>query len=120
MADPDAWLYPNYSSAAEENGAALHGLPNALMNLVDPELDQLLLDARSTVDPAERRALYEQCLERIFDWACEVPYFQSHDELLYNSARVDFASFPENMTGYYGWVQEIQNLELTAQEKELS
>lgn len=112
VADPDAWLYPNYSSAAEENGAALHGLPNALMNLVDPELDQLLLDARSTVDSEEREALYEQCLERIWDWACEVPFFQTYDELLYNSARVNPASFPENMTGYYGWVQGICQLEL--------
>lgn len=116
VADPDAWLSPNYSSAAEENGAALYGLPNALMNLVDPELDQLLLDARSTVDPAEREALYEQCFECIWDWACEVPYFQSHDQLLYNSARVDPACFPENMTGYYGWLQEIHHMKFLATE----
>ena len=112
VADPDAWLYPNYCSAAEENGAALHGLPNALMGLVDPELDQLLLDARSTVDPAEREALYEQCLDCIWDWACEVPYFQPYDQLLYNSARVDAATLPPDMTGYYGWVQGICALEL--------
>lgn len=116
VADPDAWLYPNYSSTAEVGWYTRYQDPNALMNLVDPELDQLLLDARSTVDLAEREALYEQCLERIWDWACEVPYFQSHDELLYNSARVDPASFPENMTGYYGWLQEMHHMEFLVAE----
>ena len=116
VADPDAWLYPNYSSTAEVGWYTRYQDPNALMNIVDPELDQLLLDARSTVDLAEREAVYEQCLERIWDWACEVPYFQSHDELLYNSARVDPASFPENMTGYYGWLQEIHHMEFLVAE----
>lgn len=119
VADPDAWLYPNYSSTAEEGWSTRYQVPNALMNLVDPELDQLLLDARSTVDPAEREALYDQCLDCIWDWACEVPYFQPYDELLYNSARVDPSTLPADMTAYYGWVREIQSLELTAKEEVL-
>lgn len=120
VADPDAWLYPNYSSTAEVGWSTRYQVPNALMNLVDPELDQLLLDARSTVDPAEREVLYEQCLDCIWDWACEVPCFQSYDQLLYNSARVDATTLPSDMTGYYGWVQEIQNLEFKMNEEVLS
>ena len=119
-ADPDACFYPLYSSAAEENAEIRYGEESALFGLEDPELDQLLLEARSTLDPVRRTELYQQCLERIFDWGCEVPYYQPHDQLLYNSARVDAASLPSDMTAYYGWVQGIQNLKLSTSEEELS
>ena len=65
------------------------------------------------------RDRYEQCLDCIWNWACEVPYFQLFDELLYNSARVDPSALPADMTAYYGWVREIQSLELKAKEEAL-
>ncbi len=111
VADPDAWLYPIYYSDVLAGGVN-PGVANSKCGISDPELDQLLIEARSTVDQTERAKLYAQCLECIWDWACEVPFFQSHGNLVYRSEIVNSDTLPGDMTAYYGWQQEVHNLAL--------
>ena len=80
------------------------------------ELDQWLTQARSTVDQARRQALYQQCAERIVDWACEVPSYQDHGNLIYHTQRLNADTLPPDMTAYYGWLQSVHTLEAPTEE----
>ena len=92
-ADPDACFYPLYYSAAEENEEIRYGEESALFSLEDPELEQLLLEARSTVDPARRTELYQQCLERIFRLGLRGALLPApRPASFHNSTQVDAAS----------------------------
>ena len=51
-------------------------------------------------------------MERIRDWGCEVPCYQDHANLVYNVHKIDGTSLPTDMTGYYGWLQEIYKISL--------
>ena len=40
----------------------------------DPELDELIVDARSSTDETFRKGLYKAAMEIIMDWALRFPY----------------------------------------------
>ena len=100
-ADPDVHLNAVYGDGE-----------HSWYHLEDPELKAWIREARSTTDQNRRAELYAQCLDRIMDWACEVPLYQDQNALIFNHTRIDATSLPADMTGYYGWMQEVQNLRL--------
>jgi peptide/nickel transport system substrate-binding protein len=59
-ADPDNFLYTFYHS---------NGFYNPRVNFKDALLDQLLDQARQTIDPAKRKALYSQVGQRAYEQA---------------------------------------------------
>ena len=63
--DPDSWVYPDFSS----KGAA-----NSFTHYQNKDVDSLLGRARTTLDPAARRPLYQQAQRLIVDdaAACEL------------------------------------------------
>ena len=114
VTDPQVFLFPVFYCDTA-NGGSEAGSRSDMFQLDDPELDQLLLEARSTVDQTQRQELYRQCMERIMDWACEVPCYQDHGNLAYHTQRLNADTLPADMTGHYGWLQEVYNLELVAE-----
>lgn len=100
-ADPDVHLNAVYGDGE-----------HSWYHLEDPELETWIREARSTTDQNRRSELYAQCLDRIMDWACEVPLYQDQNTLIFNHTRIDAETMPGDMTGYYGWMQEVQNLQL--------
>jgi peptide/nickel transport system substrate-binding protein len=83
-----------------------------MYDIADPELDQLIMDARASLDQAYRKTVYKACLDIIVDWAVEVPVYQRQNAIIFSTERVNMDTVTPDITTYYGWMQEIQNLEL--------
>ncbi len=58
------------------------------------DLSELIDEARSTNDKAERAALYEEAMEHILDLAIELPVYQRSVLYAYNSKVIDSESLP--------------------------
>jgi len=58
--DPDSWVYPFFSNK---------GAQNSWTHYANPEVDRLLEQARTTLDPAARKPLYQQAQKLIVDAA---------------------------------------------------
>ena len=109
--DPD--MYQIYFSDVA-NGGKNPGGSNSHYNIADPELDDLILEARSTSDQDSRKAMYKACLDIIIDWAVEIPVYQRQDAITISTERVDVTTVTPDITPFYGWKAEIEKLEMNA------
>ena len=80
--------------------------------IADPELDQIILDARASTDQAYRKAMYKAALDIVVDWAVETPTYQRQNAVLFSTERVNMATMTPDITTFYGWASEIENIEL--------
>ena len=83
-----------------------------MYDIADPELDKLIMDARASLDQSYRKTVYKACLDIIVDWAVEVPVYQRQNAIIFSTERVNMDTVTPDITTYYGWMAEIQNLEL--------
>ena len=115
--DPD--MYQIYYSdvangptdAAGKNpyGGPEQGGSNYEYCIADADLDQLILDARSSTDQEYRKAMYKACLDIIIDWAVEIPTYQRQNAIIFSNERVDIDTVTPDITTFYGWMREIEN-----------
>ena len=120
--DPDMYqIYysdvANAGTASEgqnQAGGANQGGSNYMYCIADAELDQLIMDARASTDQTYRKAMYKACLDIVIDWAVEIPVYQRQNAIIFSSERVDMSTVTPDITTFYGWMAEIENLELTA------
>lgn len=82
--DPD--MYQVYHSS---NIVGLGGSDSNHYHIADEELDNLIMEARSTTDQAFRKATYKQCLEIIMDWGVEIPTYQRQECFVFSTERVN-------------------------------
>ena len=118
--DPD--MYQIYYSDVADAGSATDGQnplggsaqggSNYMYCIADPELDQLIMDARATTDQTYRKAMYKACLDIIIDWAVEIPVYQRQNAIIFSSERVNMDTVTPDITTFYGWLSEVQNIEL--------
>ena len=118
--DPD--MYQIYYSDVADAGSATSGQnplggskqggSNYMYCIADPELDQLIMDARATTDQTYRKAMYKACLDIIIDWAVEIPVYQRQNCIIFSSERVNMDTVTPDITTFYGWLSEVQNVEL--------
>ena len=107
--DPDMYqIY--YSDVA--NGGANAGGSNYMYEIRDAELDQLIMDARASTDQTYRKAMYKACLDIVIDWATEIPVYQRQNAIIFSTERVNMDTVTPDITTFYGWMSEIQNIEL--------
>ena len=107
--DPDMYqIY--YADLA--NGGANAGGSNYMYAIADEELDQLILDARASTDQTFRKAMYKACLDIVIDWAVEIPVYQRQNAIIFSTERVNMDTVTPDITTFYGWMAEIQNIEL--------
>lgn len=105
-ADPD--MYQVYFSA----NAHGKGTNSNHYQIDDADLDALILDGRTSPDNTYRKSVYKQCLELILSWGCELPLYQRKDGTVVSTERVNVDTMPKDMTPYWGWYAEIENLEM--------
>ena len=107
--DPDMYqIY--YSDIA--NGQQNPGGSNYMYQIEDPDLDEMILDARASTDQTYRKAMYKACLDTIIDWACEIPVYQRQNAIVFSTERVDIDTVTPDITTFYPWLSEIENTEL--------
>ena len=109
-ATPDPDMYQVYYSGVGTNNDA--GGSNYMYDIADKELDKLILDARKSMDQSYRKQMYKSCLDIIVDWAVEVPVYQRQNAIIFSTERVNIKSVTPDITTYYNWYAEIQNIEL--------
>ena len=104
--DPD--MYQIYFSGDEATGKAAGG-SNYMYAIDDKELNQLILDGRSSIDQAYRKGIYKACLDIVIDWAVEIPVYQRQNAIIFSAERVDLTTVTPDITTFYTWLQEIEN-----------
>jgi len=100
--DPD--MYQIYHSANESKSNHY--------KIADEQLDKLMLEARESDDQAYRKATYKACLDIIIDWAVEVPIYQRQNCIIFSTERVDLDTVTPDITTFYNWLVEIENIEM--------
>ena len=105
--DPD--MYQIYFSGMDGKSA---GGSNYMYDINDAELNQLILDARASLDQSYRKTLYKSCLDIIVDWAVEVPVYQRQNAIIFSTQRVNMNTVTPDITTFYGWLNEVQKVEL--------
>lgn len=76
------------------------------------ELDELVMEGRTTTDQNVRKAIYKEALDYIVDYAVEVPIYQRQECWLYSMERVKMDSVTKDQTSFYTWMSEIEKLEM--------
>ena len=109
--DPD--MYQIYYSDVE-NGGKNAGGSNYMYDIADPDLDAMIMSARTTTDQAARKLMYKGCLDTIIDWAVEVPVYQRQNAIIFSTERVDISSITGDITPFWGWMTEIDKVVLNA------
>ena len=97
-ADPD--MYQLYHSQGSTNYYQIN----------DSDLDEYIMTARESDDQSYRKGLYKAAMEIIMDWGVELPVYQRSEAYVVSSERVDVTTLPSDMTPYWGWKSEAQNI----------
>ena len=93
-------------------GGAAQGGSNKMYCIADPELDNLIMTARESLDQNYRKTMYKACLDIVVDWAVEVPVYQRQNAIIFSTERVNMSTVTPDITTFYKWYSEIENIEL--------
>ncbi len=105
--DPD--MYQVYHS---NNIIGAGGTDSNQYMITDTQLDQLIMDARNSADQSYRKAIYKAALDRVIDWAVELPVYQRQNAVIFSTERVNIATLTPDITTYWSFALEIEKLEL--------
>ena len=119
--DPDMYqIY--YSDVADHNGdpgigknpygGPAQGGSNKMYCIADADLDSMILTARESLDQSYRKTMYKACLDIVVDWAVEVPVYQRQNAIIFSTERVNMSTVTPDITTFYKWYAEIENIEL--------
>ena len=108
----DAANGPSNEKGVNPFGGPKQGGDSSKYCITDEDLDQLIIDARRSFDQTYRKAMYKACLDIIVDWACEIPTYQRQNAIIFSTERVNLDSVTPDITTFYNWINEVQNLEL--------
>ncbi len=119
--DPDMYqiYYSDVANHTEDLGNKKNpiggpgqGGSNYMYCIADAELDKLILDARSSTDQTYRKSMYKACLDKVIDWAVEIPVYQRQNAVIFSTERVNMDTVTPDITTFYGWLSEIEKVEL--------
>lgn len=105
--DPD--MYQVYYST---NVPGMGGTDSNHYHIVDADLDQAILDARTSDDQSYRKAVYKTALDSIVDWAVEIPIYQRQNCVVFSAERINLDTLTPDITTFWGWMSEIEKLEM--------
>ena len=106
--DPD--MYQVYHSS---NVVGLEGSTGSNhYYLQSDELDAKIALALTKTDKTWRKAVYKECLDIVADWAVELPVYQRKEAMIYSTERVKVDTLPKDITPFYGWMAELENLQV--------
>ena len=78
----------------------------------DPELDELILSGRTSADQSYRKSVYKAALDVVMDWAVEIPCYQRQNVILFSTERINVDTLTPDITTFWGWMNDIELLEL--------
>lgn len=91
--------------------STMYGEDN-LYGISDEELSEYIKISETSKDNEELKAAYVGCLNMLFHkYAVEIPVYQHSDCILFSTLRINSDTLPEDMTGYYSWVNEVELIE---------
>lgn len=105
--DPD--MYQVYHSSNTADG---QGTKSNHYYIKDPELDELIMSARTSPDQAYRKATYKRALDIILDWGVEIPTYQRQNMVIFSTKRIDMSTITPDITTYWGWAQDLERVEM--------
>ena len=76
------------------------------------ELDELVMEGRTNTDQAFRKAVYKEALDFIVDYAVEIPVYQRQNASVFSTQRVNADSIPQDLTTFYGYLNEIEKIQM--------
>ena len=100
---------PTTAAGKNPMGGPGQGGSNYEYCIADPELDTLIMDARSSTDQAYRKAMYKAALDIVVDWAVECPTYQRQNCYIYSTQNVNIDTLLPDITTFYGWMNEMMN-----------
>jgi len=108
--DPD--MYQVYHSTSVVGAG---GSESNHYHITDPDLDQLIVDARLSDDQAYRKAIYKQALDKVIEWAVEIPTYQRKNVIIFSTERINLDTLTPDITTFWGWMNDIELLEMNQQ-----
>ncbi len=105
--DPD--MYQVYHSSGIPGRG---GSDSNHYHLDDPQLDQLIVDARLSDDQGYRKAIYKQALDKVIEWAVEIPTYQRLNVIIFSTERINISTITPDITTFWGWMNDIELLEM--------
>ena len=81
-------------------------------HISDSDLDEYIEETLVTPGLKKSIHLYGKCYEKIMDWAVEVPFYQEREISIFSSSRINMETIAADITSYYGWMDELQNVEM--------
>ena len=105
--DPD--MYQIYHS---NNVTGAGGTDSNRYHIADAELDELIMEARTSDDQSFRKSVYKQCLDIIVDWAVEIPAYQRQNCVVFSTERINISTLTPDITTFWSWMRDIEKLEM--------
>ena len=105
--DPDMYQVYHSSNVVGEGGSDSNHY-----HIRSADLDQMILDARTSDDQAYRKEVYRACLDEIMDWAVEIPAYQRQNIALSSTIRVNTDTVTPDVTTYWGWLAEANLIQM--------
>ncbi len=105
--DPD--MYQVYHSSSVPGAG---GSDSNHYHIQDADLDQLIVDARLSDDQAYRKAIYKQALDKIIEWAVEIPTYQRLNVIIFSTERINISTITPDITTFWGWMNDLELLEM--------
>lgn len=111
--DPDMYQVYHSTNTADQQGSKSNHY-----YIQDPELDEMIVEARQSADQDFRKATYKRCLDIILDWGVEIPTYQRQNMVIFSTERINMDTVTPDITTYWGWggglhpSPELHNLEM--------
>lgn len=80
--------------------------------IADSDLDEYIEEAMETTGLKKSVHLYNQCYDKVMEWAVQVPMYQERDITIFSSSRINMETILPDITTYYSWTNEIHTVEM--------
>ena len=105
--DPD--MYQVYHG---NNIVGKGGTDSNHYHIADAQLDELIMEARTSDDQSFRKTVYKQCLDIIVDWAVEIPAYQRQNCTVFSTERINLDTLTPDITTFWGWTGDLEKLQM--------
>ncbi len=103
----DPGFAEHYQGAGRTNGM----IPN-IYGISDDQLDEFLKELKKADNRDDKIRLSRAIMDRVKDWAVEIPCYQMNNYYVYNANTLKVESIPKDLTAYHSWLDEIISLEV--------
>lgn len=76
----------------------------------DPQLDELIMQARSSDDQELRKQLYQQAFDIIMDWGIEIPNYNRKNFAIFSTQRINTSTITPDITPFWNWQNDIEDM----------